>query len=349
MSKICILGAGAMGSAFSFPCGDSSHETTIIGTQLENNFIDELKKNKRFHPSLNCSIPDSINLIQFNEFNFLKDNNIDLLVIGVSSKGIEWIADQLSKVYQNKEIPPLLMLTKGLSINNNNYEVLVDKLKRLFKIKGINKVDISAVAGPCLASGLANRIHTSVIIANEDINAAKKLTNLFKAEYYHTSYSDDLIGVEVCAAIKNIFSMVIGASKGICSDKVSDPIKEKNYLNTASALINQSIYEMEIFTEYLNGKKQTVIGLAGLGDLYVSSGGGRNSKMGSYLGDGIIFSQAKKTKMEKITIEGADLIYEIGEKVKKDFNDKKLPLFIGMINAILEDKKLVIKWENFNS
>ena len=281
MSKICILGAGAMGSAFSFPCGDSSHETTIIGTQLENNFIDELKKNKRFHPSLNCSIPDSINLIQFNEFNFLKDNNIDLLVIGVSSKGIEWIADQLSKVYQNKEIPPLLMLTKGLSINNNNYEVLVDKLKRLFKIKGINKVDISAVAGPCLASGLANRIHTSVIIANEDINAAKKLTNLFKAEYYHTSYSDDLIGVEVCAAIKNIFSMVIGASKGICSDKVSDPIKEKNYLNTASALINQSIYEMEIFTEYLNGKKQTVIGLAGLGDLYVSSGGGRNSKMGS--------------------------------------------------------------------
>ena len=72
MSKICILGAGAMGSAFSFPCTDSGHETTIIGTQLEDNFIDELKKNKKFHPALNCSIPESINLIQFNEFNFLK-------------------------------------------------------------------------------------------------------------------------------------------------------------------------------------------------------------------------------------------------------------------------------------
>ncbi len=349
MSKICILGAGAMGSAFSFPCEDSGHETTIIGTQLENNFIAELTKNKRFHPALNCNIPENINLIQFNEFNFLKNNDIDLLVIGVSSKGIEWIADQLSKVYKTKEIPPLLMLTKGLSINNNDYEVLVDKLKRLLKTKGINKVEISAVGGPCLASGLANRIHTSVIIANEDINVAKNLTNLFKTEYYHTSHSNDLIGVEVCAAIKNIFSMVVGASKGICSDKASDSIKEKNYLNTASALIKQSIYEMEIFTEYLNGKKQTVLGLAGLGDLYVSSGGGRNSKMGSYLGNGMTFSQAKKTKMEKITVEGADLIYEIGKKVKKDFNDKKLPLFIGMINAILEDKKLVIKWENFNS
>ena len=51
-------------------------------------------------------------------------------------------------------------------------------------------------------------------------------------------------------------------------------IREKNYLNTASALIKQSIQEMEIFVEHLKGKKETVKGLAGLGDLYVSSGGG---------------------------------------------------------------------------
>ena len=142
--------------------------------------------------------------------------------------------------------------------------------------------------------------------------------------------------------------MAVGSAKGLCSNNATDEIKEKNYLNTASALVRQSIYEMEIFTEHLKGKKQTAIGLAGLGDLYVSSGGGRNSKMGSYLGEGMIFSQAKKTKMEKITVEGADLIFEIGKKVKDDFNDKKLPLMIAMINAILEDKKLDIKWENFN-
>jgi glycerol-3-phosphate dehydrogenase (NAD(P)+) len=105
---------------------------------------------------------------------------------------------------------------------------------------------------------------------------------------------------------------------------------------------------MEIFTEHLKGKKQTVSGLAGLGDLYVSSGGGRNSKMGSYLGEGMTFSQAKKTKMEKITVEGADLIFEIGKRVKQDFNEKKLPLMIAMIDAILEDKKLEIKWDNFS-
>ena len=87
----------------------------------------------------------------------------------------------------------------------------------------------------------------------------------------------------------------------------------------------KSIYEMEIFVEHLKGKKETVKGLAGLGDLYVSSGGGRNAKMGSYIGEGLTFSKAKKAKMEKITVEGADLAIEIGKKVNEDFENKKLP------------------------
>ena len=210
------------------------------------------------------------------------------------------------------------------------------------------KLSISAVGGPCLATGLANKVHSSVVIANKDITTAKKISIMLKTNYYHTSFSDDLNGVEVSAAIKNIFSMAVGAAKGLCSKNVSEEVREKNYLNTASALIKQSIQEMEIFVEFLQGKKETVKGLAGLGDLYVSSGGGRNSKMGSYIGDGMTFSEAKKTKMEKVTVEGADLAIEIGKKVNKDFDKKKLPLMLGMINAIIEDKKLELDWEYFN-
>ena len=171
---------------------------------------------------------------------------------------------------------------------------------------------------------------------------------MLSTNYYHTSFSDDLNGVEVSAALKNIFSMAVGAAKGICSKNISEEVREKNYLNTASALIKQSVQEMEIFVEHLKGKKETVKGLAGLGDLYVSSGGGRNSKMGSYIGEGMIFSEAKKTKMEKVTVEGADLAFEIGQKVNKDFDKKKLPLMLGMINAIIEDKKLELDWQYFN-
>ena len=348
MSKIVIIGAGAMGTAFAFPCLDNNHDINIVGTHLENDFIDQLNKNNRLHPGLNTEIPQGINILKFDQFDAIFKSNVDLIVLGISSKGIEWVADQLFKIYNNKKLPDILMLTKGLSIYQNNYELLVDKLERLLSTKGIKEINISAVGGPCLATGLANRVHSSVVIANKDISTAKKIASMLNTNYYHTSFSDDLHGVEVCAAVKNIFSMAVGAAKGLCSTNASNEIREKNYLNTASALIKQSVQEMEIFVEHLKGKKETVKGLAGLGDLYVSSGGGRNSKMGSYIGEGMTFSEAKKSKMEKVTVEGADLAIEIGKKVNEDFDKKKLPLMLGMINAIIEDKKLEFDWQYFN-
>ena len=173
---------------------------------------------------------------------------------------------------------------------------------------------------------------------------AEQISKLVSTNYYHVSTSNDVIGVETCAAIKNIFSMAVGASHGLCDSTKS---KEKNYLNTAAALIQESIYEMITFVEYLKGKKETVIGLAGIGDLYVSADGGRNSKMGEYLGLGMTFKEAKKIKMPNDTIEGADLALEIGAKVKKDFDIKTLPLMISMINTICEEKPLKVDWKNF--
>jgi glycerol-3-phosphate dehydrogenase (NAD(P)+) len=347
MSKIVIIGAGAMGSAFALPCLDNNHDINIVGTHLEDEFIDNLKNNNNLHPGLNTKIPQAIKIFKYEKFNELLKSNVDLIVLGISSKGIEWVSDQLIKLYKDSKVPKLLMLTKGLSIYKNQYELLIDKLERLLSDKGISNADISAVGGPCLAAGLANRINSSVVIANKNLQTAKKIADMLNTHYYHTSHSDDLNGVEVSAAIKNIFSMAVGAAKGLCSQNASEEVREKNYLNTASALIKQSIHEMEVFVEHLKGKKETVKGLAGLGDLYVSSGGGRNAKMVSYIGEGLTFSEAKKTNMEKVTVEGADLAKEIAKKVNEDFDQKELPLMLGMINAIVDDKKLELDWEAF--
>ena len=174
MSKIVIIGAGAMGSAFALPCLDNNHDINIVGTHLENVFIDELKKNNNLHPGLNTEIPQEIKIFKFEKFDEILKSNVDLIVLGISSKGIEWVSDQLSRLYKDNKIPKLLMLTKGLSIHNNQYELLIDKLERLLADRGIPNVDISAVGGPCLAAGLANRIHSSVVIANKNLQTAKK-------------------------------------------------------------------------------------------------------------------------------------------------------------------------------
>ena len=64
MSKIVIIGAGAMGSAFALPCLDNNHDINIVGTHLENNFIDSLKKNNNFHPGLNTRIAQEIKIFK---------------------------------------------------------------------------------------------------------------------------------------------------------------------------------------------------------------------------------------------------------------------------------------------
>ena len=347
MAKIVIIGAGAMGSAFALPCLDNNHDINIVGTHLENDFIDQLKKKNNLHPGLNTKIPQEIKIFKIDKFDEILKSNVDLIVLGISSKGIEWVADQLSRLYKDENIPKLLMLTKGLSIHNNQYELLVDKLERLLADRGIKNADISAVGGPCLAAGLANRVHTSVVFANANIKSAQTIASLVSTNYYHVFISSDVIGVEICAAIKNIYSMIVGASEGLCGQNSKEISNNKNFLNTAASLIQQSINEMTIFVEKAKGKKETVMGLAGIGDLYVSADGGRNSKMGYYLGQGMSFVDAKNQKMKEDTVEGADLIMEIGSKVKKDYSHKELPLMISMIDTICNSKPLNVEWKNF--
>ena len=99
---------------------------------------------------------------------------------------------------------------------------------------------------------------------------------------------------------------------------------------------------MKYLIKYFKGKEETISGLAGVGDLYVSAAGGRNSKMGSYLGKGFTFKSAKKRFMPKDTIEGEQLAREIAPFILKKINKKKIPLMIYLLKAILNNKKLKI-------
>ena len=333
-----------MGSAFAFPCLDNNHDISIVGTHLEDDFISQMFDNKKFHPGLNISIPEGINLFKFKDFENILKSKVDLIVLGISSKGIEWVSEQLHKVYKDIKLPKLLMLTKGLAVINDKFETLAEKLNNILNNQGVSNAKISAVGGPCLANGLANRINSSVVLANENIDVVKKIGSMISTEYYSTEYSVDLIGVEVCAATKNIYSMLVGASEGLSSNNLSNEIKKKYFLNTAASLVYKAVSEMKNLSKKLHGNEETAYGLAGLGDLHVSSAGGRNSKMGYYLGQGYKFTDAKAKFMKEITVEGADLAFAIGPKILKEFKKEEFPLLISVIETICENKKLEINW-----
>ena len=276
MKKILIIGAGAMGAAFTFPCIDNKHYVTL-SEPYNLKLVKKISSRNKFHPLLKLNMSKKL-IVKIFSSELLKQK-WDLIVIAVSSIGMDLIRENLKNLKFNTRI---LILTKGLKFDKNSKKIITmsEQLN-----KGKKKFDISVLKGPCLAKELARKIKSSTIIANKNIHKAKLIGNLISTNYYRIQYSNDVKGVEICSAIKNLYSMIIGSGEG---------------LNTSSVLFRNSISEMIYLTKFFKGKEETVFGLAGLGDLYVSVTGGRNSKMGKYLGKGFTYKSAKKNLCPKI-------------------------------------------------
>ena len=318
MKKILIIGGGAMGSAFTFPCIDNKNEVTIT-EPYNKTFIKNLSSKKKYHSSLKINLPNKLKYKKYST-DLLK-NKYDLVVVALSLSGINFISEEFKK---SNIKSPILILTKGLK-----YEKKKQKIFTISEdIKKTNKnINVSVLKGPCLAKELSNKKQTSVIVANKNIKTAKKICNMITTKYYLTETSKDVIGVEICSSIKNIYSMIIGAGDS---------------LNMSSSLFKKSINEMIYITKYFKGKIETALGLAGVGDLYVSAAGGRNSKMGSYLGQGYTFKNAKRKFMPNETVEGEQLARDIAPFVIKKIQQKKIPLMTKLIKSIINNKKLIL-------
>ena len=143
MKKIIIIGAGAMGSAFAVPCIENKNDVTIIGTHLEDNLIEKIKANDLIHPALKTQLPKEINFEKFEKLQTILKQDLDIIVCGVSSVGIEWFVKQISKTYKKKL--PIVLLTKGLSILDSELTTLSDKIKNLLKKEGHSEINVSAL------------------------------------------------------------------------------------------------------------------------------------------------------------------------------------------------------------
>ena len=319
MKKILVIGGGAMGSAFTIPCIENNNRVTIT-EPYSKIFIKNLSSKNKFHSALKINLPKKLKFRKFSKD--LLNEKFDLIVIALSLSGIDFIG----KYLKNLRIKtPILVLTKGLKYEKKYTKIFTisEQLQNKFGIK-----NISVLKGPCLAKELARKNQTSVVVANKSIKFAKRIGKIISTNYYLTEFSNDIIGIEVCSAIKNIYSMIIGAGQS---------------LNASSNLFQKSVIEMGYLTKYFKGKEETILGLAGIGDLYVSAAGGRNSKMGSYLGRGFTFKTAKKKFMPNDTVEGEQLAREIAPFILKKIDKKKIPLMNNLLRTIINNKKLKIK------
>lgn len=303
---IVVLGAGVMGSALCVPAANNGNKVTLVGSPLDDAIIDSLN-GSRHHPTLDVHLPDSIEAIKNNDCDIPLLQSADVIIIGVSSPGIDWVTD---KILQAKANPKLLsIITKGLLTNPEEGLPPLTYAHTLPTDLHIDPSKLVGIGGPCIARELALGIPTRVIFGSHDISSSNALRELFQSDTYNIKTTTEIVQLEACAALKNFLCIGVSAMLGTYS--MGDTYAK----NPVAALFNQAVIELRTLSEWIAEANQTekqpqrdpvAFDLAGMGDLHVTVGGGRNSRLGHFLGQGNTLSFVLSDQMLSITVEGVD-------------------------------------------
>jgi glycerol-3-phosphate dehydrogenase (NAD(P)+) len=204
--------------------------------------------------------------------------------------------------------------------------------------------------GPSIAGEVAVRHDTCVVFAGPDPAALDRLADAFRTDRYHVWTSTDLVGCEVCAAVKNCYALGVGFAVGVLEHRgeADSPYRAHNY---EAALFAQGADEMREFVDLLGGRPETANGLPAVGDMYVTSIGGRNVRVGRLLGAGVGFADAW-ARLGHITLEGAAAIKVIGAALVKltergVVDAGAFPLMRHLYEVIGLERPLDIPWSTF--
>lgn len=262
--KICVIGDGAWGTALAINALENKHDVVIWGAFPE--YLDEIRtkrENRKFLPGVR--LPDEL---QF-EYDIKKAISGSRIII--CAIPTQFLRNVLKKMIGN--IPPgviIVNVAKGIELDSwlRISEIIKEELGE------INYVDLS---GPSHAEEVARKVPTAVTAAGENIANAKFVQQALMNNNFRIYTSEDVTGLELGGAIKNVFAIAAGIIDGM---KLGD--------NPKAALMARGIAEMGRLGEVLGGKRSTFSGLSGIGDLIVTccSGHSRNRYVGEELGRG---------------------------------------------------------------
>ena len=347
MTTIAVLGAGVMASALTNPARDNGHEVRLIGTHLDDHIIDSIKAT-RVHPVLKVALDENVQPYYFTEA-AQAVAGADVVMVGVNSFGIDWAGEQLARLLEPGQ--KVLVITKGLQADaDGTLRILPHVLQRAVGPIA-DRVTWSAIVGPCIAGELAVRRPSCVVFAGEDRASLDFLAELYGTDYYHVWTSTDFVGHEVGAATKNVYAFGAGFAPGILKARGEQDAPYVMF-NYSAALFAQGSREIHQFIELLGGDPKTGDGLAGVGDMLVTSLGGRNVRAGEYVGQGVPFSEVRDVHMKGITLEGVAAVGVIGAALEKltargVVRPEDFPLARYLYRVVTQDEPLNLPWGSF--
>lgn len=327
MAMILILGAGVMGTALAVPASDNGHKVLLAGTPLDAVPVARMKAGAT-HPKLDAPLSEKVTILADEELGAEHAEAADLIVVGVSSPGIAWAVNRLNGLLRSKKA--VAFVTKGLDRDGERIVTYAETLPPQIA----NMESFIGIGGPCIARELANRCPTSSIYASRDRAAAAFAAGLMRAPFYRLALSEDVTGVEACAALKNFFAIGVSAMQTRYPDRLRADCQSRN---PTAAAFNQAAQEMALLCERIGGSRASAFDLAGIGDLHVTVGGGRNSRLGHGLGLGHTVSEVMAGELGGETVEGIDTARIVGSLLRQIDNAATLlPLATAITTAVLD-------------
>jgi glycerol-3-phosphate dehydrogenase (NAD(P)+) len=347
MSTIVILGSGVMGSALAVPLADNGHEVRLVGTHLDREIIDAIRATG-VHPGLSRELPATVRAYQLEELEGAFAD-AEIVLSGVNSYGVRWAGERLAPLLAPDQL--VIAIAKGVSADEQgNLRTLPEALAEPVAPDLRARVGWAAIVGPSIAGEVAARRESCVVFCGEDQAALDRLAATFRTGWYHVWTSTDLVGAEICAAAKNCYALGIGFAEGAL-ERQGEAASGDRAHNYEAALFAQAAAELREWTALVGGRAETPLWLPGVGDMYVTSTGGRNVRVGKLLGAGVGFSDAS-ARLGNPTLEGAAAIKVFGAALLKLTErgvvaEGAFPLMRHLYEIIALERPLNMPWSRF--
>ena len=321
--KVSILGAGAMGSALTIPLCDNKNEVVLWGTKYDIKLLRLIEKGKK-HPRLGVSLP-KIEIAYPEQLDYAL-READIILLAVSTRG----ALPVFRMIKNK-IGDRILITVSKGLLEVNKKILT--VPEAIWSEKEHKNKTVAITGPSIAREVAKRMPTKVVFSCADIKIAKKVAKVFSTRYYNIKVSNDIRGSEITSALKNVYSIAIAWIRGY------EQANNFEMSNLKGVIATIAINELARIVETSGGKKSTVFGLSGFGDLIATFRGGRNGRLGELLGRGLSCKDALR-ELEKRgvgVVEGYETCKRAYKLVKAS---DKFPLLKNIYQVLYKNKKV---------
>ena len=348
MAIVTIVGAGFMGSATAWPLSDNGHTVRLVGTHLDAEIIRSCQE-RRFHPKLQRELPTGVRPFQVEEIAQALDG-AEIVVSGVNSLGVHWIGRTIGPHLRPDQL--IIAITKGLELDvTGELAILPDVLKNELPADIPDRVALAAIGGPCIAGELAGRRPSCVVFGSRDAAALDCLVSAFRTSYYHIWTTTDLVGLELCAALKNAYTVGVGLALGLLEKSGGVDVAGAQMHNLAAVCFGQATTEIERLLRLVGGTPHFAYGLPGAGDLYVTSVGGRTIRLGALLGKGHSIAEAREI-LAGLTLEGAEIIRVMGQalprlEARRLLGPHELPLLRALVAVIVDGRPLAIPLDAF--